>query len=192
MSPSVRAGKVSRRNFSRALARQTILIIVKYVTEVTYRPIVFLVVNARDGWPHFQATIFLRDNRSRGKECCPSWLLSERRGGGRMGTARCTRREIIAKGTWRGVGISSRRYYRPRALTVRAIESLFRPGSRSLDDDNAEFAHNRDCPSARNDTSGLSIFGRKIAEALSYWWYSSWETGNFLKTQDASPISSRI
>lgn len=40
------------------------------------------------------------------------------------------------EGTDRGVGISSctnatRRYYRPRPLTVRAIESLFRPGARS-------------------------------------------------------------
>ena len=45
MSPSVRAGKVSRHNFSRALARQTNLIIMKCVTDVTYRPIMFLFAN---------------------------------------------------------------------------------------------------------------------------------------------------
>jgi len=74
------------------------------------------------------------------------------------------RREIMAKGIWKGVGISSRRYYRPRALTVRAIESLFRPESRSLGDDNAELAHNRDCPSARNDKIRLARIHKKIAE----------------------------
>lgn len=157
--------KASRRNFSRALARKTILIVMKLATDVTYRY----------SWSpmckrptSFQASIFLRDNGSYGKKCCPSWLVSERREGGspevEWARPRCTRREIMAKGTWRGVGIFSRRYYRPRALTVRAIESLFHPASRSLGDDNTELAHNRDYPSARNDTSGLSIFGRKIAE----------------------------
>lgn len=46
MSSSVPAGKVSH-NFSRALARQTILIFMKCATDVTYRPIVFLVANVQ-------------------------------------------------------------------------------------------------------------------------------------------------
>ena len=88
----------------------------------------------------FQTSIFLRYNGSCGKVLpfvARKWA-ARRRLGDRMGTARCTRREIMAKGTWRGVGISSRRYYRPRILTVRAIESLLCPESRSFGDDNAE------------------------------------------------------
>lgn len=47
MSSSMPAGKVSRRNFSPALVRQTILIFMKCATGVTYRPIVFLVANVQ-------------------------------------------------------------------------------------------------------------------------------------------------
>jgi len=49
-----------------------------------------------------------------------------------MGTAAMHAKGDYGKGTKRDVGISSeltRRYYRPRALTVRAIES---PSSRGL------------------------------------------------------------
>lgn len=97
-------------------------------TDVTYRPIVFPVANVRAADLisdlHFSSRQWLAR-----KKVLPfvarKWAARRRLVGGRMGTARCTRREIMAKGTWRGVGISSRRHYRPRALTVRAIESLF-------------------------------------------------------------------
>jgi len=120
MSPGV-AGKISRCSFSRALARQTILIIMKCATDVTYRPIVFLVnVQAADliSGLHF----FLRQWIVQKKVLlfvAYKWAVKRRlkRFGGRMGTAWCTRRKIIAKGIWKGVDISSRRYYCPRVLT---------------------------------------------------------------------------
>lgn len=129
MSPGVRAGKISRRSFSRALARQTILIIMKCATDVTYRPIVFLVnVQATDliSGLHFS----LRQWIVR-KKVLPfvahKWAVKRRleRLAGRMGTARCTRREIMAKGIWKGVDISPWRYYCPRALTYAQLNLSF-------------------------------------------------------------------
>lgn len=120
MSSSARAGKASR-NFSRALARQTILSIIKCATGVTYRPIVFLRQRASGCWPHFKPPFFSATMDAEKKVLPFVELMSERRGGGssEVEWARPDAREgrLWQKGPWRGVDISSR-YYCPRALTV--------------------------------------------------------------------------
>lgn len=83
MSPSARAGKVSRRNFSRALARDK-----RSWSLWNARP--ELPIGQSYPWlpmckrlTPFQASIFLRDNGSRvKKKYCPSWLINKRWGGG--------------------------------------------------------------------------------------------------------------
>lgn len=72
-------------------------------------------------WPHFRPPFSLRQWIVQKKVLlfvAHKWAVKRRlkRFGDRMGTA-CTRREIIAKGIWKGVDISSRRYYCPRVLT---------------------------------------------------------------------------
>lgn len=75
-------------------------------TGITYRLVVFLVRQCASGWPHFRPPFFLRNNGSCGEKSAAlrgSWVSGEeeaRRSNGHG--PMCTRREIMAKGTWRG------------------------------------------------------------------------------------------
>lgn len=114
-------------------------------TNICYRLIVFLIANEYKRLTSFQAFIFphlaTMDRAEKKKYVAPRRLVSERPAGERlvgesnMGTARRTRRDIMAKGPKRGgnIGISSRTNacgiiiaHVRGALTARAIESLFR------------------------------------------------------------------
>lgn len=80
------------------------------------------------------------------KARCPSWFVSERQKGDSSEVEPWARPDAREGRLWQRDQKRrqhflpykrTRRYYRPRALTARAIESLFRPGARSFGDDNA-------------------------------------------------------
>lgn len=106
MSPGVRAGKASRRNFSRALARKTILIVMKRATDVTYR-YSWLPMCKRDliSGLHFSSRQWIV-----WKKVLPfvarKWAARWRLVGGRMGTA-----TMHAKGDYGKRDLKGRRHF---------------------------------------------------------------------------------